>query len=292
MPIVPSPVDAVPIAYDVTEPADAAAAPRTLVLLHGSVLSRAIWRGLGYLEPLAAGHRVVRLDLRGHGRSGKPHDPRAYTQQVLAADVLAVLDRLGAQEPVGVIGYSLGARLALTLALEHPGRVARLVCLGGSAADQRGAVDSLFFPGTVDTLREEGMDAFCTRQGLGADAPGRTAQSTRTAFLRADPQAMAALFTATDATPGVAEERLSACAVPALWMTGERDVPRLTQSRHAAGLMPHGRFVPLPGRTHASTLSPARDVLDEVLPFLDGPWPGAPGAAQTSEISRPSSAER
>ena len=273
MPIVPSPIDDVPISYDVTGPADATAPPRTLVLLHGSVLSRAIWRGLGYLEPLAARHRVVRLDLRGHGRSGKPHDPRAYTQPVLAADVLAVLDALGAEEPAGVIGYSLGARLALTLAVEHPDRIARLVCLGGSAADQRGAVDALFFPGTVDTLREEGMEAFCARQGLGSDDSGRTAQATRTAFLRADPLAMAALFTATDATPGIPEERLAACEVPALWMTGDRDVPRFAQSRHAAGLMPHGRFVPLPGRSHASTLSPAQDVLAEVLPFLDAPWP-------------------
>ncbi|MFC0672922.1 alpha/beta fold hydrolase [Brachybacterium hainanense] len=273
MPTITSPIDDVPIAYDVTGPADSAAPPRTLVLLHGSVLSRAIWRGLGYLEPLAARHRVVRLDLRGHGRSGTPHDPRAYTQQGLAADVLAVLDRIGAQEPVGIIGYSLGARIALTLALEHPERISRLVCLGGSAADQRGAVDSLFFPGTIRTLREEGMDAFCTRQGLGPGTPGRTAQATRTAFLRTDPLAMAALFTATDATPGIAEERLAACQVPALWMTGDLDQPRFAQSRHAAALMPHGRFVPLPGRTHAGTLSPAQDVLAEVLPFLDGPTP-------------------
>ena len=78
MPVIPSPVDGVDLRYDVSGDGP------PLVLLHGSVLSRAIWRGLGYLEPLTAEHTVLRVDLRGHGSSGKPHDPAAYTQEVLS----------------------------------------------------------------------------------------------------------------------------------------------------------------------------------------------------------------
>lgn len=52
-PVIPSPLDGIPLRYDTS----GSGPPR--VLLHGSVLSRAIWRGLGYLAPLAAEHTVI-----------------------------------------------------------------------------------------------------------------------------------------------------------------------------------------------------------------------------------------
>lgn len=261
MPVIPSPVDGIDLRYDIT------GAGPALVLLHGSVLSRAIWRGLGYLDPLAAEHTVIRVDLRGHGRSGTPHDPAAYTQAVFVADLLAVLDAEGVGR-AALMGYSLGARIALTAALEHPARVTRLVSLGGSAAAQQGQVESIFFPGVVDAVREDGMEAFCTGQGLGPDVDGRRAQATRTAFLAADPHAMAALLAATDATPAVDDDLLADCTVPALWMAGTEDHPRFEDSRRAAAMMPDADFVPLPGRDHGGTLFPPDAVLEHVLPFL------------------------
>ena len=261
MPVIPSPVDGTPLRYDVSGDGP------PLVLLHGSVLSRAIWRGLGYLAPLAAEHTVLRLDLRGHGLSGTPHDPAAYTQEVFVRDLLAVLDAEGIGK-AALLGYSLGARIALSTTLAHPGRVTRLVSLGGSAAAQRGAVETVFFPGVIDAVREEGMEAFCAGQGLGPEVEGRRARATRTAFLAADPLAVAALLAATDATPAVPEEELAACTVPALWMAGSEDRPRHGESRRAASLMPDAEFVSLPGRDHGGTLFPPDEVLGSVLPFL------------------------
>ena len=261
MPVIPSPVDGIDLRYDVSGEGPA------LMLLHGSVLSRAIWRGLGYLAPLAAEHTVIRVDLRGHGLSGTPHDPAAYTQQVFAADLLAVLDAEGVGR-AALLGYSLGARIALTAALEHPGRVTRLVSLGGSAASQQGAVDSVFFPGVIDAVREEGMEAFCAGQRLGPDVTARRARATRTAFLAADHRAVAALLSATDATPAVPAEVLAGCSVPALWMAGTEDHPRYEESRKAASLMPDAEFVPLTARDHGGTLFPPDEVLAHVLPFL------------------------
>ncbi|ATG54305.1 alpha/beta hydrolase [Brachybacterium ginsengisoli] len=261
MPVIPSPVDGIDLRYDVSGDGPA------LVLLHGSVLSRAIWRGLGYLGPLAAEHTVIRLDQRGHGLSGTPHDPSAYTQQAFVADLLAVLDAEGIGQ-AALMGYSLGARVALTAALEHPGRVTRLVSLGGSASAQRGAVDAVFFPEVIDAVREGGMEAFCTGQGLGPEVESRRARATRTAFLAADPLAVAALLTATDATGAVPEEALAECTVPALWMAGTEDHPRVEESRRAAALMPDAEFVPLPGRDHGGTLFPPEPVLEHALPFL------------------------
>lgn len=259
-----SPVDGTRLAYDLSA-VEREGVP--VVLLHGSVLSKAIWRGLGYLVPLSAEHPVLRLDLRGHGRSGKPHDPAAYTPDVLVADLLAVLDDAGI-ERAALVGYSLGARIALTTALRHPDRVTHLVSLGGSAAAQHDALETVFFPGVVDALRTGGMEEFCARQGLGPTIADPRHAATRQAFLAADPLAMAALFEATAATAGVEDEALSRCPIPALWMAGDRDHPRFEETRHAAATMPEARFAPLPGRTHGSTLSPAGPVLDEVLPFL------------------------
>lgn len=263
-----SPIDGTELAFDVSPvPSGSGPSGVPVVMLHGSVLSRAIWRGQGYLAPLTAEHPVLRLDLRGHGRSGKPHDPAAYTQEILTADLLAVMDAAGFDR-AALIGYSLGARVALSTAMAAPDRVTHLVSLGGSAADQHGAIDTVFFPGTVETLRTTGMEGFCAAQGLDADATDRRSASTRQAFLAADPLAMAALFTATDATGAVPDAALAACDVPALWMAGDRDQPRHAESRAAAALMPRGRFMSLPSRTHGSTLSPAAPILDEALPFL------------------------
>lgn len=261
MPRIDSPADATSLSFDVTGTGP------PVVLLHGAVLSRAIWRGHGYLAELTERHTVVRLDLRGHGRSGAPHDPGAYRGPGFVTDLFAVLDELGIEQ-AALVGYSLGARVALGATLAHPERVTRLVSLGGSAAPQHGSVETVFFEGVVPTLRAGGMEEFCERQGLGPDVRGRRDRGTRAAFLAADADAMAALFTATEASPGFPDEQLAACETPALWMAGGRDHPRYEESRHAAGVMPRGRFVPLPGRTHGATLSPAGPVLDEALPFL------------------------
>lgn len=284
VPKIPSPADGVTIAYDVVGTGPA------VVLLHGSVLSRAIWRAYGYIDALKAEHTVIRLDLRGHGRSDAPHEASAYAQDAFVADLMAVLDA-EAIERAALIGYSLGARIAVTAAVRRPDRVTHLVSLGGSASAQHGSVDTVFFPGTVETLREQGMEGFCEAQGLGPEVSGRRDRGTRTAFLAADPLAMAALFTATDETPGIPDAELAACPVPALWMAGDRDHPRFEESQHAASVMPAARFVPLPGRTHASTLAPAEPILEQVLPLLATPSssipsPSVPSPASTRQESR------
>jgi pimeloyl-ACP methyl ester carboxylesterase len=234
-----------------------------VVLLHGSALSRSIWRGLGYLKALD-GFRTLRLDLRGHGRSGKPHDPEAYAMPLVVEDVLAVLDAEGI-ERAHIVGYSFGSRVAFALAAEKPERVASLVTLGGTYQSQQGQVEKVFFPGYLEAIRSGGMSAFAD----GFAAAGNSLDPvTRAAFLANDPEALAAYFEATEAGEGIPEQVLTRMTVPALLLAGTLDLPRHEQSHRAAALMPHGRFVELPGRTHASTLFPSGPVLDELVPFL------------------------
>jgi pimeloyl-ACP methyl ester carboxylesterase len=90
-----------------------------VILLHGGLGHSGNW---AYQLPalLDAGHRVILIDSRGHGRSTR--DDRPYTYELMASDVLAVMDAL-AIDKAGVIGWSDGACIALVLAMLAPGRV-------------------------------------------------------------------------------------------------------------------------------------------------------------------------
>lgn len=252
-----NPADGTEISYA------AAGSGPAVVLLHGSALSKAIWRGLGYVKGLD-GFTVVRIDLRGHGRSGKPDHAAAYRMPRHTGDVLAVLDAEGIPR-AHLVGYSLGSRVAFSLAAIAPERALSLTALGGTFRPQRGEVAKVFFPGYLEALESGRIEAFVE----GLDASGRRLDpATRQAFLANDPAALAACFTGTEEDPGLPEAVVAQLALPALLMAGTRDPQRLEDSRRAAQLMPNARFIELPGRTHAGTLAPPGPILDELVPFL------------------------
>ena len=92
-----------------------------VVLVHGFAASVAEnWERSGWMSMLVrAKRRVVALDLRGHGQSAKPHDPAAYSFDVFAADVVALVEHLQLKKP-DLIGFSLGARVVLQCLLSKP----------------------------------------------------------------------------------------------------------------------------------------------------------------------------
>ncbi len=92
-----------------------------IVLAHGLLMNRRMFERLG---PALAerGNRVICVDLLGHGRSDQPDDLRVYSMPLFAEQVLALLDHLGLERAV-VGGTSLGANVALELAVRHPDRV-------------------------------------------------------------------------------------------------------------------------------------------------------------------------
>src|SRR5690606_23463635 len=92
-----------------------------IVLLHGLLLDAHLNRGIA--RGLAArGHRVLLLDLLGHGRSDKPAHAAEYRMDTYATQVVGLLDHLGLDDAV-VGGVSLGANVTLHLAVLHPERV-------------------------------------------------------------------------------------------------------------------------------------------------------------------------
>jgi pimeloyl-ACP methyl ester carboxylesterase len=108
------------LVYDVYGEGD-----RVLVYLHGLLVDSDINRGIA--EAVAAqGHRVVLLDLLGHGRSDKPTHASEYRIDAYADQVFALLDHLGVSEAV-LGGMSLGANVSLFAASMRPERVRGLV---------------------------------------------------------------------------------------------------------------------------------------------------------------------
>ena len=93
-----------------------------VLFLHGFMGSAADWRGI--VTALETRHRCIAVDLPGHGASLRL-PPEAYTIEGAALMLLRLLHGLDAERPA-VVGYSMGGRLALYLALRHPEGCSRL----------------------------------------------------------------------------------------------------------------------------------------------------------------------
>ena len=211
----------------------------TVVLVHGFATNRAEnWRRLGWYAAFEAkGYRTVALDLRGHGESDKPHDPAAYTREIMAGDIVALLDHLDLGR-VDLFGFSMGSHLALAVAAAHGGRVSNLI-LGGVGArmvtgDPRPYSGTMTMgeamraqdPATITDRTLKGFRQFAEFQGedllaLAACGEGRGERADPDDFLRltmpvlvatgsrdeiaGDPQTLA------DAIPGARAVAIPAC---------------------------------------------------------------------------------
>ena len=102
-----------------------------LLLIHGLGSSGRDW--MEQVDAFAERYRVIRVDLRGHGRSDRPKGP--YSMPEFAREVAVLLRRLDAV-PAHVVGLSMGGMVALQLAADAPGLVRSLVVVN-STADTR-----------------------------------------------------------------------------------------------------------------------------------------------------------
>ena len=111
------------------------------LLLHGGLCHSGNW---GYQVPalLGAGYQVVLIDSRGHGRSTR--DARPYSYELMASDVVAVMNALHLAK-VSLVGWSDGACIALVLASQIPARVANVFFFGCNV-DPSGAKAFVFTP--------------------------------------------------------------------------------------------------------------------------------------------------
>jgi pimeloyl-ACP methyl ester carboxylesterase len=120
--------DGLSLAYDDFGPRDAR---KAIVLVHGFSANRyENWKRMGWYDALATkGLRGVAFDNRGHGESAKPHEPEKYAREAMARDVFTLMDQAGL-ERAHLLGFSMGAHIALTAALLDSGRIDHLVLAG------------------------------------------------------------------------------------------------------------------------------------------------------------------
>lgn len=233
----------------------------TVVLIHGFATNRAEnWKRLGWYSAFERkGWRVVALDLRGHGESDKPHEPEAYATAALAGDVVALMDALELRR-VDLMGYSLGAHLALAVAVANPDRISNLILagvgarmLGGEAPSTPGAMtmSEALRTDDVDSITEptlRGFRRFAENQGedrlaLAACGEGRGGR-----------------------LPGKAE--LNRLVMPVLVVAGDRD-EIAGDPRALAESIPGARSVGLPACDHFSAI-PHGLFKAAVFDFLEG----------------------
>ena len=102
-----------------------------ILLIHGFASNHVVnWGATGWIDTLKRdGRRVIAMDVRGHGRSEKRHDPESYPLALLADDAARLLDHLDIAR-ADVMGYSMGARITVAMALAHQDRM-RAMVLGG-----------------------------------------------------------------------------------------------------------------------------------------------------------------
>jgi pimeloyl-ACP methyl ester carboxylesterase len=246
------------IAYDDIQPEGGAAG--TVFLVHGFATSRAEnWRRLGWYGAFERkNYRVVALDLRGHGESDKPHDAAAYGQDNLVGDIVGLMDHLELGR-VDLMGYSMGSRLSLQTALQHPDRVTNLM-IGGVG-------DRMLKP------MEGPAPTMTMAQAMRADDPETITEKTMKGFrLFADSQGedRLALAAFTEARGGSAltADDLFGVRVPTLVVAGSRD-EMAGDPQGLADAIPGAKAVTLPACDHFSAI-PHALYKAAVFDFLEG----------------------
>lgn len=245
-----------------------------LLLLHGFTGSVGTWR------PFAAewaAFRTVAVDLVGHGESDAPAGEARYAMERCAADVTALLDALGI-ERAAVLGYSLGGRVALHLALAAPERIAALVLESASPGsgdpaerEARVAADRAL----ADEIERDGIEAFVDRWerlplwSTQAALPADARAALRAQRLANDARGLANSLRGMGA--GAQESlwpRLGELRMPALLVAGEldakyRDIARAMRRRIAGA-----RVEIVEGAGHAVHLEEPASFASLVKEFL------------------------
>src|SRR5258708_23173555 len=136
-----------------------------------------MWRG--QIEALSKNYKLVLWDMRGHGQSDYPEDPKAYSEALTVADIAALLDAIGANSAI-VGGLSLGGYMSLAFYRAHPARVRALLIIDtgpGFKKDEAREVWNKRAHDTGDRFEREGLEVLKsgTRERSSVtprDAPG------------------------------------------------------------------------------------------------------------------------
>ena len=268
VPAAKNPVDAVPIYFE-----DWGGPGAPVVFYTGFMDPIEVAQTSELAQALREEFRLIFADHRGHGRSGKPHEPAAYALPTRVRDHTAVLDELGL-ERAHVIGFSWGARLGFAIGELAPERVRSLVLCGNQPYewDLSTPVANAVAAGAEASIGA-GMEGFVPafEAGLGLRFP----EPARSLELQNDPLAIRAAWESVFAEGAISQD-LSDWRVPCLIYVGQADEMH-DAARRAADEIPSATFLSLPAHT--------RYLLRARGPAGIGPDPPA-AASQLSVVRR------
>ena len=227
-----------------------------LLLTHGYSSTSAMWHG--QVDALATDHQLILWDMRGHGQSDYPDDPKAYSEAHTADDMAAVLDAVGAERAV-IGGLSLGGYMSLAFY--------RGIRKRPRPADRRHR------PRLQEGRRREAWNAraLATADKVLSRRPRCAKAATReraTASHRdAKGFALAARGMLTQRNARVIE-LLPDIKVPTLIVVGADDAPFLAASDYMAAKIPRAQKIVIPAAGHAVNIDQPQAFVDAVVAFL------------------------
>ena len=246
-----------------------------LLLLHGFTGSGATWTP--HLEAWQ-GCTTVALDLLGHGDSDAPADPARYRIERCVEDLTALLDRLSIRR-AAVLGYSMGGRVALHMALHAPDRLWALVLESASPGiestaerEERVRSDAAL----AEAIERDGIAAFVDRWqaqpvfASQARLPAAVREALRRQRLRNDSRGLANSLRGMGA--GAQEPvlaRMGEIRVPVLVLAGALDEKYYTLGRRIAAALPCARLETVTDAGHALHLERPQAFAAAVRRFLE-----------------------
>ncbi|RMH71563.1 MAG: alpha/beta fold hydrolase [Actinomyces sp.] len=242
-----------------------------VLVLHGFTGSAGAMAPL--CDRLTRGHHLVVPDLAGHGRSSVPSSPGEGSVAALAAQVLSVLD-VFSLEAAHLVGYSMGGRVALTVAAAAPHRLRSLVTIGatgGITDPARRAERRRADAARADRLLAEGIEAFVDAwmalplfAGEARLGPGHLRRARERRLAQRVEGLVAALRWAGTGTMAPLDEALARVSVPATFVAGAEDTRFVAEAERLAARVAHGRAVAVPDAGHAAHLE-RPDLVAEVV---------------------------
>lgn len=208
-----------------------------ILLIHGFASNHVVnWGATGWIDTLKRdGRRVIAMDVRGHGKSEKLRDPESYPLALLAEDAARLLDHLGIQR-ADVMGYSMGARITVAMALDSQDRMRSMILGGMGYAMVEGMKGE---DAIVAALEAPSLD----------DVEGEPGRAYRKFAEQTGSDTLALAACMRRARQTFTPEDLSTIHIPTLIAIGDKDSVAGSGEKLAA-LIPGSESVVIPNRDH------------------------------------------